>query len=208
MTFQQFGQHLDGLRRAIAPGSTPDPDGVLWNTDDSARYVAEILDAVALLDTIAESRVLDLDAPDFVDNPGPQGGALATAIVPLSDVPTPALVTGVSVSISTSQVTTERVRVGAFRAGQGTRGAYLQLFDNIANTLPPPAAPLADILWLRALVEPFNPTFIYPLQPDAVPVIEVAAQADDFPPPPDLTVRVVIDLARVRSLPLAPPFPR
>lgn len=204
MTWQQFSQHLEGLRLALGPGSTPDPDGVLWNTDGAAQYVADALEGAALGASFVRRMSADFTAADFID-----GGTFQVAFkeITLAEVTASALVVGAWAARPLTSVSDPSVAI--YTVGGGVSGLPwrpLTLFQPGGGVVPL-GEPIEDNL-ASSYMPVFNalPGWVYPDALGALPSVGVFAWATGIDPSTELSV--FVEVAYNRQLPLVPPFPR
>lgn len=204
MTFQMFQGHLEGLRLAIAPGSTPDPDGVLWNTDGAAQYVADVLEGTSLGASFADRLEVSFAASDFID-----GGTFQIAFkeITLRPVSQAALLLGAWAARPLTSATDPSVMVYTIAEGVFALPTRLLTQFQPGGGVVPLAEPIEDNL-ASSYTPTFNalPTWVYPLTAGALPTVGVFAWATGIDPSTQLSV--FVEVAANRSLPLVPPFPR
>lgn len=204
MTWQQFGQHLEGLRLAIAPGSTPDPDGVLWNTDGAAQYVADVQEGVSMMSSFSQRLEVDFVAGDFID-----AGTFQVAFkeIPLAAIPSPRLVLGSWAARPLTSVSEPSVVI--YTTGGGISGQPWRPLTQFTpgGGVVPMGEPIEDNLWLT-YTPVFNqlPGWVYPDAPAALPTLGVFAWATGIDPSTEISV--FVEIATNIDLPNVPPFPR
>lgn len=201
--FQQFQGHLEGFRLAIAPGSFVDPDGVLWNTDDSARITADVLEAVGLAQSSVKRLAVDFTAADYVDA-GTFQVAFKEILLDLPDLA--AFVTGAWAARPLSS--SSQPQVAIYTVGEGVSGLPwrpLALFQP-GGAVVPLAEPLESNL-ADAYVPTFSalPAWIYPAGRSS-PALGVFSWTTGVTP--DLALTAFVEVAFNRQLPASPPFPR